>query len=199
MAIHVYKVGGSLLSLPDLTRRLTDLVVSHGCTSPLLITGGGPAADIVRGWQTTHGFDEDTAHDLALQAMALNQHLVDRLLPRGTLVTNRDEADRAWRDGRWSLLDAGPFLSSEEPAHSLALPHTWQASSDAIAAWVAIHWPADRLVLLKSTDRPAGSTAATLADAGLVDPCLAHWADRLPRVDWVNLRSAVPRSTPWLS
>ncbi|MFP6767445.1 MAG: hypothetical protein VB859_04690 [Planctomycetaceae bacterium] len=199
MSILVLKVGGSLLSLPDLPERLAALVASFESPSPLLVIGGGPAADIVREWQSTHRLDESISHDLALQAMALNAQLVADLFPRTTLVANRDQANRAWRDGQWGLLDVDRFLSTEEPRQPLALPHTWQATSDAIAAWVTIAWPADRLVLLKSTDKPAVATPDTLAAAGLIDPCLATWSDRLPRVDWVNLRSTSPRPIPWLS
>ncbi len=199
MSIIVLKVGGSLLSLPDLPERLTGVITSFESASPLLLIGGGPAADIVRSWQSTHRLDENTSHDLALQAMALNAQLVAELLPATTLVADRGQAERAWRDGQWGLLDANRFLSTEEPHQSLSLPHTWQATSDAIAAWVTIAWPADRLVLFKSTDKPTPATPDTLAAAGLIDPCLATWSDRLPRVDWVNLRSTSPRPIPWLS
>lgn len=197
MSILVLKVGGSLLSLPDLPERLAALVASFESPSPLLVIGGGPAADIVREWQSTHRLDESISHDLALQAMALNAQLVADLLPRTTLVANRDQANRAWRDGQWGLLDVDRFLSTEEPHQSLALPHTWQATSDAIAAWVTLAWPASCLLLLKSIDLPEDQPASRLAAAGLIDECLAGWLDDIPAVDWINLRAATPQATRW--
>ena len=41
----VYKVGGSLFSLPDLAERLRQLWQLQPGTSPLLVVGGGAAAD----------------------------------------------------------------------------------------------------------------------------------------------------------
>jgi len=203
--VHVVKLGGSLLGWSETPERLAELLSRADLSRPLLIVGGGLAADSVRDWQRIHRFDEATAHDLAVDAMTLNSQLLAALLPTATLVGNRDEAAAAWQLHRWPILDCAAFLPREEPQQPLELPHTWAATSDAIAAWVTLAWPASRLVLLKSTDLPDLSDlsenipAGQLAAAGLIDHCLAGWLEQLPAVDWVNLRAATLQPTRWHS
>jgi len=198
-AVQVVKLGGSLLGWPETPDRLAKLLSDASVSRPLLIVGGGRAADIVRDWHKLHHFDDATAHDLAVGGMTLNSQLLAALLPQATLVRNRDEAATAWIHHRWPILDCAAFLPREEPLQPLELPHTWQATSDAIAAWVTLAWPASHLMLLKSTDLPDQLPANQLAAAGLIDHCLAGWIEQLPTVDWVNLRAATLRLTRWHS
>lgn len=62
----VVKLGGSLAAsdrLPDWLRSLA------GRSDLVLVPGGGPFADQVRAMQARWGFDDATAHHLALLAM----------------------------------------------------------------------------------------------------------------------------------
>ena len=195
--VQVVKLGGSLLGWPETPGRLAQLLSHDSCPRPLLIVGGGLTADIVRDWHTLHSLDETTAHDLAVATMTLNSRLLAALLPQATLVGNRDEAATAWIDHRWPILDCAAFLPREEPAQPHELPHTWQATSDAIAAWITLAWPASHLVLLKSTDLHDQPPPHQLAADGLIDHCLAGWLEQLPTVDWVNLRAATPQPARW--
>ncbi|MEE3365311.1 MAG: hypothetical protein VX304_06665 [Planctomycetota bacterium] len=194
---HIVKLGGSLLDWPDTPSRLAEILESPATLRPLLIIGGGPTADIVRSWHSSHQLSENQGHTLALDAMGFNSGLLRTLLPRTLAVKSRSEALAAWAIDRWPVLDCGSFLAREEPVQPLQLPHTWDATSDAIAAWVALAWPASRLTLLKSIDLPGDTTASQLAAAGHVDVCLADWLDRLPPTDWVNLRAATTQPTQW--
>ena len=194
---HVVKLGGSLLDSADTPSRLATILSEPETLRPLLIVGGGPAADIVRSWQSSHQLAENQGHVLALDAMGFNSRLLRTLLPRTLTVTSRPEAVAAWATDRWPILDCASFLAREEPTQPLRLPHTWEATSDAIAAWVTLAWPASRLTLLKSIDLPGDTTASQLADDGHVDGCLADWLDRLPPTDWVNLRASTPQPTRW--
>ena len=69
--VVIYKVGGSLLELPDLPRRLQDVVRPDVC--PLFVIGGGRTADLVREWDRLHQLGEERSHGLALKAMQLNE------------------------------------------------------------------------------------------------------------------------------
>jgi len=195
--VQVVKLGGSLLGWPETPTRLADLLGHTAISRPLLVVGGGLTADIVRNWQQAHRLDDTTSHDLAVDAMTFNARLLETVLPPSTLVSNRDEALWAWADNRWPILDCSRFLPGEEPAQPLELPHTWQATSDAIAAWVTLAWPASHLLLLKSIDLPADLAMSQLSAEGLIDECLAGWSSQLPTVDWVNLRAATPQPTRW--
>ena len=79
----------------------------------------------------------------------------------------------------------------------LTVPHTWDATSDSIAAWLATELHTSELVLLKSVSRPSG-VMANAARAGLVDRCFPDAAARIPQVSWVNLRSDHCRVEPWI-
>jgi aspartokinase-like uncharacterized kinase len=180
----VVKVGGSLFDLPDLGPRLRHWLAGLGPASFLLVPGGGAVAEVVRDLDQCHHLGEEKSHWLALQAMTLNAHFLQTLLPSSCIVS------RPWPDG------PGPFLLN---AHSFArlddhlpdrLPHTWQVTSDSVAARAAIVGAAHELVLLKSASLPKGATWDEVARAGLVDaffPELVRKMDGV-RVWSVNLR-----------
>lgn len=191
-SVHVVKLGGSLLDWPDTPIRLESLLGPSFPGRPLLIVGGGPTADIVRDWHQAHSLTQATAHDLAVSSMTFNSRLLNSVLPNTVLVSSRDEASNAWSQQRWPILDCSEFLPPEEATQPLELPHTWAATSDAIAAWVTIAWPASRLLLLKSTELPSDDAPSRLQATRLIDQHLAGWLDRLEAVDWINLRAERP-------
>ena len=186
MQLTVYKLGGSLLSLPDLAQRLEAFLRGRGEHRGLLVVGGGAVADLVRGWDATFQLGEERSHWLALRAMMLNEALVSELMPRIPVVHDREETAAAWESGPTAILCAHNFVRDEEQRPGPPLPHCWEATSDSIAAWVALRWPADELVLLKSV----GMNDA--ADDQPVDARFRELAAGLKSVGWVNLRSPRP-------
>ncbi|MBT6157130.1 MAG: uridylate kinase [Planctomycetaceae bacterium] len=206
-AIVVYKIGGSLLDLPDLPRRLQRVVPPDVC--PLFVVGGGQTADLVREWDRLHQLGDERAHWLALRAMQLNEALLAELLPDASVVATREAAISVWGRGGWPIVSACDFAAAEEPLADSPLPHCWEATSDSVAAWIAARWPAERLMLLKSGSLPEdvgvnrdGATAGrgfTNVDsewvaAGLVDSCFPAVARELAVVEWINLRDERPAS-----
>ncbi len=192
----VFKVGGSLFTLTDLAERL-DLVLSHHVSARLLIVvGGGAAADWVREWSEIHALSAESAHWLALRAMSLNERLLQDLIPRSVLVTDRTQMVAAWNAHHVPILATELFLLSEERCSCVPLPHDWSTTSDSIAAWVAHHLGSRRLTLLKSVAAPLGVSLREAADAGLVDNHFSQIAQSLD-VSWVNVRSDEPRSDLW--
>lgn len=195
MSVTLYKVGGSLLDLPTLSAKLREVVPAD--VSPLLVVGGGPTADLVRQWDQVHNIGEERAHWLALRSLQLNEALLAELLPYAEVVRSRDEAVSQWSRGAWPILSAHDFVSAEEPASSLKLPHTWEATSDSVAAWIARRWPVDRLVMLKSVDLPEGATNGR----GFTEQAIPNFVDRhffdlardVPVVEWINLRGNATR------
>jgi aspartokinase-like uncharacterized kinase len=199
MSLVVYKLGGSLLTLPDLAERLRRVLDSPS-ERVLLVVGGGETADVVRRWDEQFRIGEERAHWLALQAMALNELLVQSILPNSRVVCSHDEATVAWETHQIPILCAHDFLAGEERIAGIDsqneeyLPHTWEVTSDSIAAWVALRFDADRLVLLKSCE--LAEIPRSDESAG-VDLYFSRLAPRLKRIEWVNLRSDVPLSTLW--
>jgi aspartokinase-like uncharacterized kinase len=201
MSVVVYKLGGSLLTLPDLSQRLRDLFAVRRQEQPLLICGGGLAADIVREWDAVHRLGDEKAHWLALRAIQLNEKLLLTLCPNElSLVRTRSEAGAVWHAGRVPLLSLFEFVRDEEARPSSLstnsdkisnVPHTWDVTSDSLAGWVAIRWPARRLVLLKSAELPITVSRLSFraaVDLGLVDRHFPILEPDLPPTWWCSLR-----------
>lgn len=184
----VWKLGGSLLELTDFPQRL-ETALSRSSHRPVFVIGGGPIADEVRRWDQRFGIGEKNSHDLALRAMELNERLVTTVWPRAVLVADRPAAENAWRTDRVPVLQTRTFLETEEPRNASetspvpSLPHTWDATSDTIAAWITLRLRAEGLMLVKSIDRPESG----VADA--VDSAFPYFVERIPNLGWINLRT----------
>ena len=49
-SLSVLKLGGSLLCLPDVGDRIVSFVEQNQIVNPVVVVGGGNAADLVRVW-----------------------------------------------------------------------------------------------------------------------------------------------------
>lgn len=189
----VLKLGGSLLDLPELRQRLDDVLRRYNVAPCLLVVGGGAAADMVRGWDRLHELGDETAHRLALEAMSLNARFVSALLPQANFVADLRECENPWQSRRPAVIDPALFVPSLEATCRDPLPHTWEATSDSISAWIASQLDADRLVLLKSTDSPDGGLLSSKSHH--VDAAFDVMCHRVGHVEWINLRATIPESS----
>jgi aspartokinase-like uncharacterized kinase len=177
----VVKVGGSLYDLPDLGIRLRAFLDSLSDNDRLVVPGGGAAAEVVRALDTKHGLGEEVSHWLALRACALNAHFLRALLPGATVVAAPCPGVGL------AILDPLAFAVADE-GQTGCLPHTWDTTSDAVAARAAAT-AGGELVLLKSVTIPAGMSWREAARAGLVDPVLPDIIEGANlRVRAINLR-----------
>ena len=130
MSPLIVKVGGSLYNqIPDIIP-----VIKASKRRLLLIPGGGPFADLVRRVQV----DNDTAHWMAVSAMEQYGLFIASF---GISTT----------DAIITPLTTTVFLPYRYLRLTDPLPHTWDVTSDTIAAWVAYALHLD-LLLLKSVD-----------------------------------------------
>lgn len=177
----IVKVGGSLYDLPDLGPRLNRWLAAHGDRSILIVPGGGSTADAIRLLDRVHRIGEEGAHWLALRALSINAHFLQGLLPGTAIVSADFPASLRPEAGKRVILDAHAFTCHDEKSPG-ALPHTWSATSDALAARVALVAGAGELILLKSTDVSANLDWQSAADAGLVDPLFPHLLQSAPHL-----------------
>lgn len=163
----VIKVGGALLG----RQGALDIVVAAlaavaGRGDPMLVVpGGGPFADTVRLIDTEIGLSADAAHWMAILALDQYAELLASRVPRARVVWGAGEVAPALAAGELPVLAPYRWLRSADPA---VLPHSWDVTSDSIAAWVAGELGARRLVLAK---------AVRVDVAALVDP---HFSRALP-------------------
>jgi len=158
---HVVKLGGSLTSrIPEIVR-----VFRESGQDFLIVPGGGAAAAAVR----AQNLDDDTAHWLAIDAMEETSRLIESC---GVPGTNALELPRGI-----TVLFPASLLRMRDP-----LPHSWDVTSDTIAAWIAKSIGCD-LIILKSVDgiRHGGIIMSRLqqpVDCDEVDPCFLPYIFR---------------------
>ncbi len=192
----VVKVGGSLLSWPGLRDGLSADWQARRARRLVVIVGGGGAVDLVRDLDRIHGLGEERSHHLALRALDLTARLLAGLMPGLEVVERPDELASVWDAGRIPILSPRRFLEADDDRPD-PLPHTWDATTDSIAARVADHLGAVELVLLKSAPLPPGTDRASAARLGLVDPLFSFVARRLGCVTYRNLRDPSGVATPF--
>lgn len=179
----VVKVGGSLYDWPGLGPALRVFVAALDPVPVLLVPGGGDFADAVRKLHSVHGLTEEQSHWLALESLWAPAGLLHRLLPVADPMAVMPEIALT---GRVNLLDPHGFcrLGASD------LPHSWEVTTDSIAARAAVVWKATRLILLKSVNVPPDTPWDEAAARGWVDGyftrALAGFAGR---VEAVNLRT----------
>jgi aspartokinase-like uncharacterized kinase len=200
--LTIIKVGGSLFDWHELPARMAAFLVAGGAIKraerTILIAGGGPVADVVRRLDRIHGVGDVVAHRLALEALDLTALFLASLIPGAVLVDGSENLVSTWNSGYSPVLSPRQILIEFEQSGKGSLPATWDVTSDSIAARIAVHLRADRLVLLKSASVPAGTSREDAARLGLVDPMLPVVARALPRVEYLNLRelTAQPQLLP---
>ncbi len=185
--LTVVKVGGSLYGLPDLQSRLRSFLARRPGERLLLVPGGGLTAEVVRTLDQRHGLGDERAHWLALRALTLNAAFLAALLPDAIIVEHP-----ASPTADVSILDALAFAEWDERQNpTRCLPHTWDATSDAVAARAAVVGGAARLVLLKSVTIPPEMDWSEAARLGFVDAVFAGVIGDAPAlvVEAINLRA----------
>jgi aspartokinase-like uncharacterized kinase len=184
LPLSVVKVGGSLFDLPELACGLRSWLAQRSNRRNLLVPGGGPLADAIRSYHEIHQLSEEQSHWLAIRTMQINANLLAGLLNGCKIVNHPAQMPSAGN----AILDAFAFCMEDEHSDG-ALPHSWQVTSDSIAARVAKVGNAESLVLLKSIELAPPFDWKALAQAGLVDYAFdsAIGAGSFS-VEWVNFR-----------
>jgi 5-(aminomethyl)-3-furanmethanol phosphate kinase len=144
-SLAVVKVGGGLAARPDDLRRVAQTIGRAAARTRLVvIPGGGPFADAVRTFDTTHGLSPSAAHWMAILAMDQYAFALTDLIPGGLLVEDSAGVQSALARGSIPVLAPSRWLRAADE-----LPHTWDVTSDSLAAYLATLLGADEIVLVK--------------------------------------------------
>ncbi len=134
----VIKAGGATLGLDG------SMLASLGRYGrALIVPGGGPFADAVRAVDAQYHIGDDAAHWAAVLAMDQFAYAL-AALAHARVITDPTEGV----PGELSILAPYQWLRQTDP-----LPHSWDVTSDSIAAWVAHAIGVKRLLLVKPVDR----------------------------------------------
>jgi aspartokinase-like uncharacterized kinase len=174
----VVKLGGGLLAHAERFETALKSIENVARTQPLLIVpGGGPFADAVRHADERFRPGDSAAHWMAVLAMDQHAHLIAARLSGGVIVRSAPEAVAAINAGSIPVLAPYRWLRDADP-----LPHSWDVTSDSIAAWVAGALGARRLVLVK----PPGASGDGAVDPYFARVLPAHIAAEVISVDRIG-------------
>ena len=144
----VIKVGGGLLGIPGALREVCATIGVLGRQQAVVVVpGGGPLADLVRELDRTVGLSDDASHWMAMLAMDQYAHLLAERIEGAALVEEPGAIAATLAAGRVAVLAPSRWLRAADP-----LPHSWDATSDSVAAFVAGAIDATRLVLVKPAE-----------------------------------------------
>jgi aspartokinase-like uncharacterized kinase len=182
----VIKIGGSLFrgTSTETKRTLTRLKAwldELSYPTQLMIAGGGEAVGLLRGQFAQGAIDSESAHWQAIRLMDENTQRLAKRHDVPSIDTCQAGAGRA-------CLLVSSFLRQDDaqPDH---LPHSWDVTSDSIAAQISLRCNAD-LILLKSCAIPSSNSKydwPALARTGVVDVHFPHIAPRVRSVILANL------------
>ena len=138
----VVKLGGSLAYSAQLGGWLSVLAAA---ASVVIVPGGGPFADQVRQVQKHWRFDDSSAHAMALLAMQQFGTMLCALQSGLTAAGTAAELAAVLKRGETPVwMPAGMVMAAPGIAHS------WEVTSDSLAAWLGGRLAADALLLVKS-------------------------------------------------
>jgi 5-(aminomethyl)-3-furanmethanol phosphate kinase len=180
----VVKLGGGVLArLEHFDAALGAIGAAASVRSLLIVPGGGPFADTVRDVDQRLGLSDEAAHWMAVLAMDQYAHLIAAKLPRAVVVEDPREIATVLGTRRIPVLAPSRWLRETDP-----LPHSWDVTSDSIAAWIAGRLGARRLVLVK----PPCSSGESLTDAYFTRALPAHVSPAVVPADDIDaLREAL--------
>jgi aspartokinase-like uncharacterized kinase len=161
--LTVVKLGGAICRDASARQRALEAV---GRLAPgrriLIVPGGGAFADQVRITQRTQGFSDDAAHWMAILAMDQVAHLIAEELVGARLISHRKDVAATHDAGKIPVLAPYAWIRATD-----TLPHSWDITSDSIAAFIAGDLGAHELILVKSIDGPLDE----LVDRGFAASC----------------------------
>lgn len=149
------KVGGGLLQTPGALDAVLAVLAADPDLPLVVVPGGGPFADAVRQVDRDLRLTDEAAHWAAVLAMDQFAHVIASRLRRGAIAASRGEIARRLEDRQIPVVAPFALLRAADP-----LPHSWDVTSDSIAAWLAGTIGARRLVLVK----PPGAAGDRLVD-----------------------------------
>lgn len=160
----IVKLGGSLRASSHLPLWLA--AIAESPIPRLIVPGGGPFADAIRDLQPRLGFDDQTAHGMAILAMQQYALYLANIEPR--LVGVESPAEIAATAGRggsaiwlpWAMVGRDPRIEA-----------SWRITSDSLALLLAIRLDIPELLLVKMATLPTEVVdLETLAHCGTLDP-----------------------------
>ncbi|MBT7728867.1 MAG: hypothetical protein HN703_08300 [Planctomycetaceae bacterium] len=179
----VIKIGGSLLTTSGWQHALESILADELASpqSIVLISGGGAIVNGLRQIDTTTPSSGPLMHRLALEAMGITAQFVATTLGLPLCEAHSDDSP--------AVLDISKHWAREAIS---TLPHSWETTSDSIAATVATTKNSS-LLLLKSSP-PKNDDIEWLASHGWVDQHFPRACVGLKSIRWTSQQQPTKQS-----
>ena len=171
--LTVVKLGGSHAFSPTLRPWLHTIATAAG--DVVIVPGGGPFADAVRGAQPRMGFDDRTAHAMAQLGMTQFALALAGIGRNLGLVPATSRADIERTLGAAKIPVWAPHDMLRDAAE---IRPSWSVTSDSLALWLATLLCAPQVLLVKQRPAQPGANPAALASDNLVDVAFPEFARR---------------------
>jgi aspartokinase-like uncharacterized kinase len=161
----VIKVGGSLVEDPAILRalcnRLGEIAKKYRIT---IVPGGSKFADAVRECDQRYALSPEISHRMAILGMDQFGLLLSQIIPNSCTTYLLTDAKQL------SQIKVVPiFLPSRLMFQDNQLEHSWNVTSDSIAAHVAGQLRADKVILVTDVDGIFTSDPKKNSDAKLIN------------------------------
>jgi len=181
----VLKVGGSLAEDPaSLTSLCQELSVLAKAYRILIVPGGGEFADIVRKLDKTYSLSNMVAHKMAILAMDQYGFFLSDVTPNSYVSYSLKEISNSVT-GMLPVFLPSKLIFREEP-----LEHSWDVTSDTIAAYIAGLLHAEKLILVTDVDGIFSEYPEKKVDATCIEELSAK-----KLLGW-NKRTSVDKTLP---
>ncbi|GAA5508919.1 hypothetical protein Rcae01_04388 [Novipirellula caenicola] len=196
---RVIKIGGSLMSRPDLPSCLPKLLdaiaapdqpatlspetVLPETLSPetLVIVGGGELVDSLRSWDQLRSLDPVKTHWQCIDLLQYTFEVISDWFPAWHRVDTAASLQQSMTQGFSTtvpnLIAVRCFYDRGNQGN---LPHDWRTTSDSLAAKLCSDTDADELVLLKSCEVDPSWDRQSLISRGVIDEAFAAF----DHADW---------------
>ncbi|MFN3191004.1 MAG: hypothetical protein ACE361_10815 [Aureliella sp.] len=196
---RVIKIGGSLLSCPDIGERFANWLQGQHEAQNFLIVGGGDAVESMRHLDAVHHFAQAEVHWWCVSLLSTTAKVAARLLDVG-IIDSPDALERCLAHTPTSeslVVDVNTFYTPgsaglRSPLRGVSgrldeLPESWKTTTDSISAYFTVQTQISELVLLKSISA-ADDDMDSWSREGVVDEFFPDVARQIASVRLVNLR-----------
>lgn len=127
--MKIIRLGGSLFSDYDLLGKLSAFFQKWVGEGLLLVPGGGPYSRLVKHHQEEKGFTDSQAHWMAIKSTEIMGVLLCELIPKATQIT----VPKLIPAEEIAVIFPYAYFKTRN-----FLPHSWDATSDAIATYIGL-------------------------------------------------------------
>jgi len=165
----IIRIGGSLSRSKPTLKKLFNVLAEISKTHKFLVVpGGGAFADQVREVYRKFHISEDVAHWSAIFAMDQMGFFFSNFHPNIRIVNSLEEALQT-EVGMIPVLLPSKIMLDDDP-----LPHSWDVTSDSIAAYIAHITNTKKLFILTDVDGVFTSDPKIQPDSELIDEISAE-------------------------